>query len=635
MLLNDNETSIDLLNNRTIAKAIVKTMLDSAPEPVTIGVHGDWGAGKSSVLRMIADDLSEVDGVACLHFNGWLFQGFEDAKIVLIEKIVHDLLAKQSTSSKVKAAAGSVLKKLDWLRVAKHAGGLAWTAFSGVPLPGQLEEVTNILKGLIPSEASDVSVDDVKAAIEHIGSAVKEPESRHISKEIIEFRDEFAELLKASKIKQLVVLIDDLDRCLPETAIDILEALRLFLLIPCAAFVIAADEQMIEYSVRRHFPDLPHSEKAQNYTRNYLEKLINIPFRLPQLGVAETKIYVTLLLLMSHIGPKDEKFISLSEKGVELMNKPWECDGFQRKDIDEVLGADVDSDLNSCFALANEIGKTLAKGAKGNPRQIKRFLNAYVMRSVVADARGLSAYIKSDVLAKMMLAERFVPDVYDVVSVDVSSSEVGDSVTINLMEKFVSIDVEDDAPKWSEQEDRIIEKFDNQAARDWFALMPPLSGVDLRPYLFVARDSQKVIFDGVSRSKVEELSLRLLGNKVQIAQCAAEIKSLDSVQVKELVGILRDKVLGVGAYIDEPSGIGGFRTLASIRVEAREGLLGVLEQMPVDKVGRWVVVGWNKCFSDLEHRKRLLAVLEELEAKGIEQFRAAFSVGVRQLKKTL
>jgi predicted KAP-like P-loop ATPase len=84
MILTDNETKVDLLNNEAIAKTIVKLLRERADHPITIGVHGDWGAGKSSVLE-IESALEAEQKVLCLKFNGWRFQGFEDAKIALIE----------------------------------------------------------------------------------------------------------------------------------------------------------------------------------------------------------------------------------------------------------------------------------------------------------------------------------------------------------------------------------------------------------------------------------------------------------------------------------------------------------------------------------------------------------------------
>src|SRR6202043_172476 len=104
-------------------------------------------------------------------------------------------------------------------------------------------------------------------------------------------------LLKEAGIKQLIVLIDDLDRCLPDTAIETLEAVRLFLFTDRPPFGGAADEAMIEYAVRKHFPELPDTTGPRDYARNYLEKLIQVPFRIPALGETETRIYVTLLLI--------------------------------------------------------------------------------------------------------------------------------------------------------------------------------------------------------------------------------------------------------------------------------------------------------------------------------------------------
>ena len=58
---------------------------------------------------------------------------------------------------------------------------------------------------------------------------LKPAESKNVPEEIDGFRKAFDDLLKKAGINQLIVLIDDLDRCLPDTAIETLEAVRLFL----------------------------------------------------------------------------------------------------------------------------------------------------------------------------------------------------------------------------------------------------------------------------------------------------------------------------------------------------------------------------------------------------------------------
>ena len=104
MILTDNETRVDLLNNEAIATTIIELLRARPDHPVTIGVHGDWGAGKSSVLEMIEAGFADKDEVLCLKFNGWRFQGFEDAKIALIEGIVTGLVEKRPALNKAAAA---------------------------------------------------------------------------------------------------------------------------------------------------------------------------------------------------------------------------------------------------------------------------------------------------------------------------------------------------------------------------------------------------------------------------------------------------------------------------------------------------------------------------------------------------
>ncbi|AUR01637.1 ATP-binding protein [Phaeobacter inhibens] len=92
MIVADNETAVDLLYYEAIAKTVVRVVSEKSDEPLSVGVHGDWGAGKSSILMMVEESFKDDERVLCIRFNGWLFQGFDDAKTVLIETIVEELL---------------------------------------------------------------------------------------------------------------------------------------------------------------------------------------------------------------------------------------------------------------------------------------------------------------------------------------------------------------------------------------------------------------------------------------------------------------------------------------------------------------------------------------------------------------
>ena len=168
MILPDNETRVDLLNNEAIAATIIKLLGAQHAHPVTIGVHGDWGAGKSSVLEMIEAGLSGSDDVLCLKFNGWRFQGFEDAKIALIEGIVTGLIEKRPMLTKATEAVKDLFKRIDWLKVAKHAGGLAFAAFTGVPTPAQIAAITSGLEHILADPAKLATKENIGAAIEGV-----------------------------------------------------------------------------------------------------------------------------------------------------------------------------------------------------------------------------------------------------------------------------------------------------------------------------------------------------------------------------------------------------------------------------------------------------------------------------------
>src|SRR3984893_14534978 len=168
MILTDNETKVDLLNNEAIAKTIIELLREKPERAVTIGIHGDWGAGKSSVLEMIEANLEADDRVLCLKFNGWRFQGFEDAKIALIEGIVTGLIEKRPLLTKATEAVKDIFRRLDWLKVAKKAGGLAFTAFTGIPTPDQIQAIVGTLEGFLADPAKLATKDNVTAAIDDV-----------------------------------------------------------------------------------------------------------------------------------------------------------------------------------------------------------------------------------------------------------------------------------------------------------------------------------------------------------------------------------------------------------------------------------------------------------------------------------
>ncbi|GGX66349.1 Qat anti-phage system ATPase QatA [Saccharospirillum salsuginis] len=588
MIVADNETAVDLLYYEAIARTVVRLVNEKSDEPLSVGVHGDWGAGKSSILMMVENMFSDQDRVLCVRFNGWLFQGFEDAKAVLIEMIVEELRRKRPRSQKVTEQAKKVLKRVDWMKVARRAGAYGLTLATGIPNPETIKDLGTAARSLMGKGAEDVSPETFAGLVESSDEFLREVADDNAPEQMHAFREEFAELLEDAEIDRLIVLVDDLDRCLPNTAIETLEAIRLFLFVPRASFVIAADEGMIEYAVRQHFPDLPISTGPATYARNYLEKLIQVPFRLPSLGYAETRIYVTLLLVLNACGEESDEFQNLTELARELLRRPWKGPGLDRKAVDKALGG-VPVAVERAMELAGRIAPILADGARGNPRQIKRFINTMMLRLAIAEERGFDDELNISVLAKVMLAERFAPELYDAMAR--GSASTGASEELAALETVVSApSAEDSLPDWPNLE----------WAKQWAAIDPPLAEHDLRPYVFVTRDRRSVFGSVTSLGELDELVAKLQGTPLQVRQAAAEIARLQSIEAEQVFDALRAKVRDADDLTQEPLGVKGLAEIARQHSFLQQPLLSFVQDLPISKLGPWVVTGWASVFSEPE-----------------------------------
>lgn len=613
MILTDNETKIDLLNNEAIAATIIELLRAKPEHPVTIGVHGDWGAGKSSLLEMIEAGFADKTDVLCLKFNGWRFQGFEDAKIALIEGIVTGLVEKRPALNKAAAAVKDVFRRIDWLKVAKRAGGLAVTAFTGVPTPEQVGAIVCSLQGLLADPGKLATKENIETSIEEVKGILKEGESKNVPEEVEAFRKAFDQLLKDAGIKQLVVLIDDLDRCLPDTAIETLEAIRLFVFTARTAFVVAADEAMIEYAVRKHFPDLPDSTGPRDYARNYLEKLIQVPFRIPALGETETRIYVTLLLAGAAIGEDNADYATLIAEAREKLKRPWTTGGLDAATVKKALGAQAEK-ANNALVLSDQIGPILASGAKGNPRQIKRFLNTLLLRERTARARGFGDDIKLPALAKLMLAERFIPRLFEQIAFVAAVHPQGICDDLEALESgLTTTDRKDVTPKGQKTTEAthaaesvvLAEWSSSGTVLDWARLTPKLSGLDLRPYLFVTKD-KKDYFGPVSvLGHLAGVVEKLFGGKMTVQGYETELKQLVQPEAEKVFEAVRSKIMGTGAFDIKPAGVDGLLVLVKAQPALQGRLMDFLEALPTGRCGPWVVGGWQQVVKDTDSSARL------------------------------
>lgn len=647
MILSDNETKVDLLNNKAIAATIIKLIRDRPDQPVTVGVHGDWGAGKSSVLEMIEADFEGDAKALCLKFNGWRFQGFEDAKIALIEGIVTGLIEKRPALTKAGEAVKAVFRRINWLKVAKMAGGLAFTAISGIPTPDQIQAIVGTLEGFVADPIKLATKANIESAINGVKGLIKPKggdDSTNVPEEINAFRKAFDALLEKAGVEQLIVLIDDLDRCLPDTAIETLEAVRLFVFTSRTAFVVAADETMIEYAVRKHFPDLPDTTGPQTYSRNYLEKLIQIPFRIPALGDTETRIYVTLLLVGAELGEKDPAFIALIAVARDKLKRPWTSGALDAATVRTALG-DKASRAYNAMALSDQIGPILASGTKGNPRQIKRFLNTLVLRQRTAEARGFGDDVKLPVLAKLMLAERFLPRLFDQIATAAATAPNGRFADVAALEAAATAkeDILDPKkpeksasktgdtasatikpePAKSTESVLLNEWLSTPAIRAWAAVPTAVGGEDLRPYLFVTKDRKDYFGPTSALGHLAAVVEQLFGGKLIVNSLETDLKRLAVPEAEQVFEVVRSRIVSGDSFDTEPPGIAGLAVLVKAHPTLQGNLLDFLEALPRERLGPWVCSGWEGVLKDADATQRFNRILQAWGKDGNSMLKTA------------
>ena len=396
----DSETIIDYLNFDYIIDAVVKLVLDEDLSPSSIGLYGDWGSGKSSLMKMVEQHLTSMDGksILCIRFNGWLFEGYEDAKTALCGTILESIHKKEGISSQVKGKVKKLWNKVD---VQKILGkgiryGLDYFMTGGVLslTDFTISQITNALK----KNVENVTDEEIANALRSLKT------DSNIRKDIKNFHDEFEKILKETNIKHLVIFIDELDRCSPETILDIIDAMRLFLFAKGTSFVIGADQRLIEYAIKTKYKEVIGNNL--DIGREYMEKVIQYPVNIPALDENEVEQYISCLLLEKDLNKEEFDDILQTIKGLKPLER-FDYEYLNQKK------ADLAEKCRDSLYLSGQISSVLAKQINGNPRQCKRFLNTLFMRLDMAKSRHIE--LKKNVMAKLMLIEYFATPLYKLV----------------------------------------------------------------------------------------------------------------------------------------------------------------------------------------------------------------------------
>lgn len=375
-LFDDNPAITDLLGFGAVADAVVRVLTSGGLDPVTVGVQSGWGGGKSTLLNLVAERLEPVKHVLVVRVDPWEFETSQDVRGTLIALVLNALQQElvggenavpESRRAKILSKLDALRRRIAWGRVAQV---LVTSAATMTPDIGALVEA---LTPAGPEAAGEVTAE--------------KPQS------MAGFREDFALLMKHEEVglTKVVLLVDDLDRCLPAAAVATLEAIKLFLSVEKMAFVLAADEDLVRASIDKHLGGLANGEFASRYT----EKIVQLPVSLPRLSQQDAEAFVALLLGCgpSATGHDDAAMIERAR------NRRRE--GLAPYVVSDTNGAPSPSP--ETLALAATIAHGLSADAWQTPRAVKRFLNNLAIREHIAHESG--AALPLGVLVRLYLLE--------------------------------------------------------------------------------------------------------------------------------------------------------------------------------------------------------------------------------------
>lgn len=255
--LTDNPVTLgadDAFEFLPLVEALHESVAAASPLPLTVGVFGSWGSGKSSFLGLWRSLFAEGGPDRTIWFNPWKY----DRKVEVWAALLHSVLAEMEQQEGLRERARKLARAATWLSLRAGLGHAASLATGGV-----------------------VTGDQVNRLLDDFSTTDSE-EYRQINR----FEHDFAAAVRefVGEDGRLVVFVDDLDRCTPEAALTVLESLKLFLGESRCVFVLALDVDVLAAVATNKFGGALSGAPGEAASgMAYLDKIVQFPFFLPEI----------------------------------------------------------------------------------------------------------------------------------------------------------------------------------------------------------------------------------------------------------------------------------------------------------------------------------------------------------------
>jgi KAP family P-loop domain len=307
------------------AAALQKLIEHSNPR-FAIGVFGTWGSGKTTLMETIRCGLDKEKCIP-VWFSAWRYEKEPHLIVPLLDTIREALIGYAENREPI--------KDLAW-KTAGIIGKATHSLLSGLSI-----------KLGIPG-AAEFSFDANKAltkAKEHtaLDESARTPRSfYHASFSALS--EAFTQFVGSQTERRIVVFVDDLDRCLPETALEVLESMKLFFDLPGFVFVVGLDEQVVEAAIELKYIKLGSNSPEKTVRvkgSDYIKKIFQVPFSLRPVPVTEVNNFLSTII-SDPLLPQTQK-----------------------NELQTTVGPHL---------------QYLVSGDGINPRELKRYINAYFLQ---------------------------------------------------------------------------------------------------------------------------------------------------------------------------------------------------------------------------------------------------------------
>jgi len=342
---------------------LLQNSIYNTETPFVYGVLGDWGVGKTSILRLLQNQLAKdvqngTRSFIPIWFNAWQYENETNLIYPLLYAIKGDYIHRFKELDKAKSfwkqftdvalTCTVAFADLGLRVVTKQLTGEALKIDEVAKQLEMVKENPGKLEGILSEWADQVA--GLRGAFEglleiYAGDLAMWPGTKIRDKDGVRF----------------VILIDDLDRCLPETTIAILECIKNYLTVKNCVFILGLNPGVIYQGIRVKYKGLEVDG------REYLEKILNYSFYVPE--------------------PKLNKVAEFVTKRFETL----------------VLEDEARTKYKAHFA---EFGRILEECRFNNPRKIKRILNRYLF-FISKNEKDLAKYPNANIVRWILLAEYF------------------------------------------------------------------------------------------------------------------------------------------------------------------------------------------------------------------------------------